>query len=111
MRCAVCIHQSIGAGASGTNHQYIGTNEGAQGAWVGTGPGPHTPQAPYGYNAGANGDQMWLKGVSWLYAKWDYPWAIDHCWSAIRLTQCPEPSTLLALVAAFPALALLRRKR
>ena len=30
---------------------------------------------------------MWLTRNSWLYAKWDFTWSIDHTWSALRLTQ------------------------
>jgi hypothetical protein len=51
---------------------------------------------------------MWLKKGSWLYAKWDYGWDIDHTWSAIRLTQVtPEPASALLLLLGLP---LLRRK-
>jgi len=98
------------AGAWGTNHQYIGAEGGTPGDWKATGPGPHTPEGP-DYNAGANGIYMWLKETSWLYAKWDYPWSITHSWSAIRITLIPEPSSLVALLAGLPALALLRRRR
>lgn len=84
-------------GAFGTNHQYIGAENGTPGAWVSTGPGPHTPETA-DYNSGANGTVMWLTHGSWLYAKWDFPWAINHTWSAIRLTQItPEPASLLLL--------------
>jgi len=102
-------------GAYGTNHQYIGCENGTPGAWTATNFGPHAPESA-DFNAGANGNLMWLKNGSWLYAKWDYGWAIDHAWSAIELTQVtgaavPEPSSLLALLAGIPALALIRRKR
>ena len=99
------------AGMWGTNHQYIGAEGGTPGDWKAAGSGPHTPEDST-FNAGANGTAMWLHQGSWLYAKWDYGWAIDHEWSAIRITQVtPEPSGFLALLAGFPALALLRRKR
>jgi len=97
-------------GAFGTNHQYVGAENGTPGSWTATGPGPHTPDSA-DYNAGANGIYMWLGGhgsASWLYAKWDYGWAIDHTWSALRLTQItPEPTSLLLLLLGAP---LLRRR-
>ncbi len=99
-------------GAYGTNHQYIGSDGANTGAWLTTGAGPHTPESA-DYNAGPNGTMMWLKPGSWLYAKWDYGWAIDRAWSAIKITEVnpvPEPSSLLALLAGLPALAFLRRK-
>jgi hypothetical protein len=99
------------AGAYGTNHQYIGTNGAPGGTWATTGPGPHTPESA-DYNAGPNGIYMWLGGwqsASWLYAKWDYPWSIDHAWSAIKLTQVtPEPISMLLF--GLGGLAMLRRK-
>lgn len=98
-------------GAFGTNHQYIGAENGTPGSWVSTGPGPHTPDSD-DYNAGAGGIYMWLGGhgsPSWLYAKWDYGWAIDHAWSAIRVTQItPEPASALLLLLGVP---FLRRRR
>jgi hypothetical protein len=95
------------AGMWGTNHQYIGAEAGTAGTWKATGSGPHTPESA-DYNAGANGTYMWLKNGSWLYAKWDYGWAIDHTWSAIRLTQVtPEPVSAMLLLLGLP---LLRRK-
>lgn len=97
-------------GAFGTNHEYIGAENGTAGSWVATGPGPHTPESA-AQNAGANGIYMWLGGhtsASWLYAKWDYGWAIDHTWSALRLTQVtPEPASALLLLLGLP---LLRRR-
>ncbi len=98
------------AGMYGTNHQYIGTNSAAAGEWATTGPGSHVPESA-DYNAGANGTMMWLHQGSWLYAKWDYGWSIDHEWSAIKLTEVPEPSTFVALLAGLPLLAIWRRKR
>ncbi len=95
------------AGAFGTNHQYIGAENGTAGSWKATGPGPHTPDSDL-FGAGANGIYMWLKKGSWLYAKWDYGWAIDHTWSAVRLTQVtPEPVSALLMLLGLP---LLRRK-
>lgn len=97
-------------GAFGTNHQYVGAENGTAGSWVATGPGPHTPDS-LAQDAGANGIYMWLGGhtsASWLYAKWDYGWAIDHAWSALRVTQItPEPTSLLLLLLGAP---LLRRR-
>jgi len=71
----------------------------------------HSPAAHAGgctYAAGANGIYMWLGGhtsASWLYAKWDYGWPVDHTWSALRLTQVtPEPiSMLLFGLVVWPA--------
>lgn len=98
-------------GAYGTNHQYVGAEGGTAGTWKATGPGPHTPESA-DYNAGPNGIYMWLGGwnsASWLYAKWDYSWAINHAWSALRVTQVtPEPISMLLF--GFGGLALLRRK-
>lgn len=99
-------------GAWGTNHQYVGSEfpPGTRGSWKATGPGPHTPEGG-DYSAGPNGIYMWLGGhtsASWLYAKWDFGWSIDRTWSALRVTQVPEPMSLLLL--AFGGTALLRRK-
>jgi hypothetical protein len=74
------------AGAYGANHQYIGANTAARGTWATTGPGPQAP-ASDDFNAGPNGIYLWLTSGSWLYAKWDFGWSIDHTWSALRLTQ------------------------
>lgn len=101
------------AGMWGTNHQYIGSDGANTGTWLATGPGPHTPESA-DYNAGANGTMMWLKPGSWLYAKWDFGWDINRAWSAIRITEVnpiPEPSSLLALLAGLPALAIFRRRK
>jgi len=99
------------AGMWGTNHEYIGAENGTPGTWVAAGPGPHTPESA-DYNAGANGIYMWLGGwqsPSWLYAKWDFGWPIDHTWSALRLTQItPEPISMLLF--GLGGVALLRRK-
>lgn len=96
-------------GAYDTNHQYIGSEfgEADRGNWKTTGPGPHTP-ASAEPDATPDGIYMWLKGGSWLYAKWDYGWAIDRSWSALRVTQVtPEPASALLLLLGLP---LLRRK-
>lgn len=96
------------AGMWGTNHQYIGSDFGPAGAWKAAGLGPHTPDSD-DYTAGANGDRMWLKSGSWLYAKWDYGWSIDRAWSAIEVTQTPEPASMLLL--AIGGAAIFGRKR
>jgi len=82
------------AGTFEQNHQWIGAqgSAGTAGTWVSTGPGPHTPNSA-DYNAGDNGIYMWLTRGSWLYAKWDFSWGIDHTWSALRLTQVTETVT------------------
>ncbi len=57
-------------------------------------------------NVAGNMDQS-----SWLYAKWDYGWSIDHAWSAIMISEVPEPSALaLGLLGGFALLTGLRRK-
>lgn len=101
------------AGAFGTNHQYIGSdNGGAAGTWKATGAGPQAPDSD-DYNAGPGGIYMWLgghTGASWLYAKWDFPWSISRSWSAIRVTQItPEPTSLLLLLLGMPLLGRKRR--
>ena len=75
-------------GSFGTSHQYIGAEgiAGTPGNWTKTGPGPHTPNSA-SYNALDDGIYMWLTRGSWLYAKWDFTFSIDHTWSALRLTQ------------------------
>jgi|GEM_PF-913405 len=104
------------AGMWGTSHQYIGAENGTPGSWTATGPGPHTPESA-DFNAGANGIYMWLNvganadNSSWLYAKWDYGWAIDHTWSAIMVT-IPEPSSLaLGLIGGLALLTGFRRAK
>ena len=105
------------AGMWGTSHEYIGADggAGAPGTWLATGPGPHTPESA-DFNAGPNGIYMWLNVAgngdtsSWLYAKWDYGWNIGHTWSALMLTQVPEPSFLaLGLLGGAVLLARVRR--
>jgi hypothetical protein len=101
------------AGQFGTNHQWIGSSfsEADRGTWKGTGPGPQAP-ASADPMAPGNGIYMWLKGGSWLYAKWDFPWDIDRAWSDLRVTVVPEPGTLAALGAgllSFAGMALRRR--
>ena len=96
-------------GMWGTNHQYIGSEFSATGAWTATGPGPHTPESG-DLNAGPNGIYMWLTKGSWLYAKWDFGWPITRSWSALRLTQItPEPASFLLF--ALGGLLLKRRSR
>ena len=75
------------AGEYGTSHQYIRASGGTPSTWVAAGPGPHTPEGS-AYNClGDSGTFMWLTKGSWLYAKWDFTFQIDHTWSALRLTQ------------------------
>ena len=69
-------------GQFGTNHQWISGGNFADGQFHAMGPGPQTDTS-----APADGTMMWLTAGSWLYAKWDFPWAIDRSWSALRLTQ------------------------
>ena len=89
------------AGSSGTNHQYAGAyNKTPAGAWY-TISASHVPFA----------GQMYLKRGSRLYVKWDYTFAIDNTVGAIKLTQVPEPGSLVALLAGVPALLMFRRKR
>ena len=84
------------AGVDGTSHQYIKADGGTRGTWAAAGPGPHTPEGS-AYNAGGyNGTLMWLTSGSWLYAKWDFPFNIDHTWSALRLTQI-TPVTITSI--------------
>ncbi|MFO0788426.1 MAG: hypothetical protein U0805_03150 [Pirellulales bacterium] len=73
-------------GAFGTNHQYIKSDLKNLGQWNATGPGSHAPESSAA-NAGPNGNYMWLTAGSWLYAKWDFSFAVDRSWSALRLTQ------------------------
>lgn len=104
-------------GQFGTNGQWIGSegSPNTAGQWVATGPGPQAPVDASPTSPG-NGDRMWLKDGSWLYAKWDFGWDIDRTWSAIRLTQVsgvvPEPGSFVALGAGLASMAgmLLRRK-
>lgn len=72
---------------SGTNHQYMAASGADDRNWHALGPGPHTPSGPAFNASGNNGTYMWLKPGSWLYAKWDFTFAIDRSWSALRLTQ------------------------
>lgn len=79
------------AGAGGMNHQYIGSEflKGNSGSWVGTGPGPHTPQSS-AFDAGPNGDVMWLARNAWLFVKWDFTFPVDRAWSDLRLTRVTQ---------------------
>ncbi len=82
------------AGAWGTNHQWIGSEfrGNTPGTWAPTGPGPQVPESA-AYNAGPNGEAMWLTRRSQLYVKWDFGWEIERTWSALRLTQVTCGST------------------
>jgi hypothetical protein len=74
------------AGAFGTNHQWMESTGADDATWHELGPGPQAPESD-DYNTGPFGSYVWLKAGSWLYAKWDFPWAVDRTWSALRLTQ------------------------
>jgi len=84
------------AGQFGTNHQYIAADGADDGLWHVLGPGPQADTNPP-----ADGTMLWLKSGSWLYSKWDFPFAIDRTWSALRLTQItgiPEPASGLLML-------------
>lgn len=96
------------AGQYGTNHQWIAKdwNSGAAGSWMQLGPGPQTPDG---------GSQVYVKKGSKLFVKFDFPWAINNTVSAVALTTngdspVPEPSSLVALLAGLPALAIFRKR-
>lgn len=97
------------AGAYGTNHQYTGSYGQSAPGWY-TVSDNHCPNsADYNAPTGPGGIYMWLKNGSYLYAKWDFGWAINNTLGAIRLTQItPEPASALLLLLGLP---LLRRRR
>jgi hypothetical protein len=98
------------AGGFGTNHQYLAADGTDTGNWHPLGPGPQGPSGPE-FNAATGGPYMWLTNGSWLYAKWDFGFAIDRTWSAIRVTQItPEPTSAFLLLLG-GGVAALRRKR
>jgi hypothetical protein len=72
-------------GAFGTNHQYISSFAVNDNNWHAINVDSHGP-ANTAQNAGV-GPYMWLTRNSWLYAKWDFPYATTRSWNAIRLTQ------------------------
>ncbi len=89
------------AGQFGTNHQYLGSG-GTPGAWQQHGPGPQGP-VDATFTAAGNGLYMWMTGGSVLYAKWDFPFAINRSWSMVRITQItPEPASALLLLLGLP---------
>jgi hypothetical protein len=95
------------AGQFGTNGQWLG-GSGSPGNWQAHGPGPQAPEST-DFNAGGNGTSMWMTGGSVLYAKWDFPFAINRSWSMIRVTQVtPEPASAMLLLLGLP---LLRRSK
>jgi hypothetical protein len=89
-------------GQWGTNAQWQGSDWNVAGTWMKAGPGPQAP-----------GDMVYVKKGCWLFVKWDFGWPISNTISAVKLDDgvIPEPSSFLALLAGFPAIALLRRKR
>lgn len=100
-------------GASGTNHMFLNTetNQSGAGVFRQAGPGPQAPESA-DPDAGSNGEFMWLRDGSQLYAKWDFAFGtpIDRTYAELRLTEVPEPAgTTLALAGA--AAGLLRRRR
>ena len=102
------------AGEFGTNHEYIAADGTDDGQFHPLGSGPHTPDSA-SFTAGSNGIYMWLTAGSWLYAKYDFPFAIDRSWSALRLTQVtgaavPEPASGLLLLLG-GVLVIQRRRR
>lgn len=80
---------------SGQNHQWIGMpldsiyiNNFQQ-----AGPGPHTPTNAT-CDASTGGEVVWMRKGSWLYTKWDFPFAATHAATALRITEVnppPEP--------------------
>ena len=87
-------------GSFGTNHQYGGAYNKVPGTW----------NRISGSNVETAG-QMYLQKGSRLYVKWDFNPGINNTVGAIRLTQVPEPSGMLALLTGLPALLMFRRKR
>ena len=101
------------AGQFGTNHQWLGSDDGGanRGLFKGTGPGPQAP-ASDDFNAPGNGIYVWLDKDAQLYAKWNYPWDIKRAWSAVRVTQItPEPTSALVMLVGGALVALRRRGR
>ena len=95
------------AGQSGTNHQYIAADGTDVADWFQLGPGPQADT-----NAPADGTMMWLKSGSWLYAKWDFGFAIDRSWSALRVTQItPEPAGAVLMLIGTAVMTLRRKAR
>jgi hypothetical protein len=87
------------AGQFGTNHQYIAADGADDGLWHVLGPGPQADTS-----SPADGTMLWLKSGSWMYSKWDFPFAIDRSWSALRLTQVtgvPEPGSIVLGIFSF----------
>jgi hypothetical protein len=95
------------AGQFSTNHQWLGGGVGTRDDWNQHGPGPQAPRDT-DFNAPGDGINLWMKKGSVLFAKWDFPFAINRGYSAIRITQVtPEPASLMLLLLGAP---LLRRK-
>jgi hypothetical protein len=96
-------------GQFGTNHQYIAADGADDGQWHVLGPGPQADSNPP-----ADGTMLWLKSGSWLYSKWDFPFAIDRTWSALRLTQItgvPEPASCMLMLLGGVFVAVRRGRR
>jgi hypothetical protein len=82
-------------GQFSTNHQWIGSTGKDTGQWhVMDNDGEGGPQAPLSdsFNAPGDGTYMWLKAGAWIYGKWNFNFAIDRSWSALRLTQVTGPA-------------------
>ncbi len=82
-------------GQHGTNKQWIQRNQGNQGNWAQTGPGPQAPDAGAlpepACNATGNGLHVWLKRGSVLFVKFDFDFPLLIGVSAIRITEIHEP--------------------
>ena len=101
-------------GAFGTNHMYLSTQTGLSGAgeWRFAGPGPQGPENDQP-NAGPNGQYMWLRNGSQIYAKWDFAFGtpIDRTYAELRLTEVPEPALGAAVITSLPFVLRGRRRR
>jgi len=80
--------------------------------WWGADMGPRSGSWRAIGDAGFGPGPVPMTKGDWLYYLWN-PWGGGYANVAagVRITGIPEPSSLLALLAGMPALALLRRKR